>query len=400
MNASMNLDVEQYSNDELCNLVNLSYPYDDSDIVRNCSQLKDEILNGGSLASTDKAPVTNFINNVQRKLLNSLQTGTTEQEKILTSRNTSKINNFETNSRDPNKPMTTYEVTAIAGQVNPIAKNIMIKSLNIDTKFRENYYGTSSTDMHITLPTMYKNVLSVTLRAIELPNTFYSISRGLDNNYFSISTNAVSNKVVTIPDGNYTKEQFVNFVNNVELPRLGLETELELLIDEVSQKTVIAAKSATSSFTDLTLNFGVTSDGSEDTSNPIQLKLGWMLGFRNAKYTGSHSYASEGLSDFKGTRYVFLSVDDYNNNVNDYFASAFTSSLLGKNILGRISLKKDAFETNTMNNGDMVNKTRNFFGPVDIQKLHIQLLDEYGRNINMNNMDYSFCLDFTCIYET
>ena len=48
-----------------------------------------------------------------------------------------------------------------------------------------------------------------------------------------------------------------------------------------------------------------------------------------------------------------------------------------------------------MNNGDMVNKTRNFFGPVDIQKLHIQLLDEYGRNLNMNNMDYSFCLDFT-----
>ena len=125
-----------------------------------------------------------------------------------------------------------------------------------------------------------------------------------------------------------------------------------------------------------------------------------MLGFRNANYTGSHSYVSEGLSDFKGTRYVFLSVDDYNNNVNDYFASAFTSSLLGKNILGRISLKKNGFETNTMNNGDMVNKTRNFFGPVDIQKLHIQLLDEYGRNLNMNNMDYSFCIDFTCIYET
>ena len=400
MNANMNLDVEQYSNDELCNLVNLSYPYDDNDIVRNCSQLKEEIVNGGSLAPRDKEPVTSFINTVQQKLLFSLQRGTTEQEKILTNRDTSKINNFETNSRNPNKPMTTYEVTAIGGKVNPIAKNIMIKSLNIDTKFRENYYSTSSTDMHITLPAMYKNVLSVTLRAIELPNTFYSISRGLDNNYFSITTNAAANKVVTVPDGNYTKEQFVDYVNNVSLPKLGLETEIELVIDEVSQKTIIARKAATASFTDLTLNFGVTSDGTEDTSNPVQLKLGWMLGFRNANYTGSHSYVSEGLSDFKGTRYVFLSVDDYNNNVNDYFASAFTSSLLGKNILGRISLKKNGFETNTMNNGDMVNKTRNFFGPVDIQKLHIQLLDEYGRNLNMNNMDYSFCIDFTCIYET
>ena len=41
---------------------------------------------------------------------------------------------------------------------------------------------------------------------------------------------------------------------------------------------------------------------------------------------------------------VFLSVDDYNNNVNDYFASAFTSSLLGKNILGRISIKEGLLE--------------------------------------------------------
>ncbi len=400
MNNSMNLDVNNYSNDELCNLVNLTYPYNNEEVVRNCSRLKDDILRDGSLGSQDKYSVSEFINNVQSNLLLSLQTGVTEQEKLLTNKNTSLTNVETTNSKDQSKPMTTYEVSAIGGVVNPIAKNIIVKSLNIDTKFRENYYSSSSTDIQLTLPNMYKNVLAIHLRSIELPNTFYSISRGLGNNYFSISTNAVSNKIVMIPDGNYTKEQFVNFVNNIELPRLGLETEIELVIDDTSQKTVIAAKSATSSFTDLTLDFGVTSDGSEDTSNPLQLKLGWLLGFRNSKYTGSHSYASEGLCDFKGNRYVFLSVDDYNNNVNDYFASAFTSSLLGKNILGRISIKEGAFGMNSMNNSDMVTKTRNFFGPVDIQKLHIQLLDEYGRNINMNNMDYSFCLDFTCIYET
>jgi len=26
--------------------------------------------------------------------------------------------------------------------------------------------------------------------------------------------------------------------------------------------------------------------------------------------------------------------------------------------------------------------------------MHIQVLDEYGRNINLNNMDFSFCLSF------
>ena len=28
-----------------------------------------------------------------------------------------------------------------------------------------------------------------------------------------------------------------------------------------------------------------------------------------------------------------------------------------------------------------------------------QLMDEYGRIMNLNNMDFSFCLDFTCIYD-
>ena len=400
MNNSMNLDVNNYSNEELCNLVNLSYPYNNNQVMQNCSRLKDEILSDGSLGSQDKQSVSEFINSVQQNLLFSLQTGVTEQEKLLTQKNTSGINNVETtNKQDQSRPMATYEVSAVGGVVNPIAKNIIVKSLNIDTKFRENYYSTSSTDIHLTLPNTYKNVLAIHLRSIELPNTFYTISRGLGNNYFSISTNAISNKIVTIPDGNYTKAQFVAYVNDVALPKLGLDSEIIMSIDDTSQKTIIAKKS-TGTITSLTLDFGVTSDGSEDKSNPVQLKLGWVLGFRVSKYTGSLSYASEGLCDFKGNRYLFLSVDDYNNNVNDYFASAFTSSLLGKNILGRISIKEDAFAMNSINNNDMVTKTRNYFGPVDIQKLHIQLLDEYGRNINMNSMDYSFCLDFTCIYES
>ena len=43
--------------------------------------------------------------------------------------------------------------------------------------------------------------------------------------------------------------------------------------------------------------------------------------------------------------------------------------------------------------------TRTYFGPVDIQKLHIQFLDEYGRVIDLNNMDWSFTLSFILQYD-
>ena len=50
-------------------------------------------------------------------------------------------------------------------------------------------------------------------------------------------------------------------------------------------------------------------------------------------------------------------------------------------------------------NFNLITSPRQYFGPVDIQKLQIQLLDEYGRILNLNNMDYSFCLTFQTIYE-
>jgi hypothetical protein len=47
----------------------------------------------------------------------------------------------------------------------------------------------------------------------------------------------------------------------------------------------------------------------------------------------------------------------------------------------------------------LVTTSRQYFGPVDIQKMQIQLLDEYGRVLDMNNMDYSFCLSFQTVYD-
>ena len=46
-----------------------------------------------------------------------------------------------------------------------------------------------------------------------------------------------------------------------------------------------------------------------------------------------------------------------------------------------------------------VNRTREYFGPVDIQRLHVSLYDEFGRIIDLNNMDWSFSLTFEILYN-
>jgi hypothetical protein len=123
------------------------------------------------------------------------------------------------------------------------------------------------------------------------------------------------------------------------------------------------------------------------------------MGFREGYYENNVSYVSEGIIDFVGTKYIYLVVDDFNNSVNDGFYGAFTSSILNKNILARISLQGSVFSVLSQNNFILITTPRQYFGPVDIQKLQIQLLDEYGRILNLNNMDYSFCLTFQTIYD-
>jgi hypothetical protein len=123
------------------------------------------------------------------------------------------------------------------------------------------------------------------------------------------------------------------------------------------------------------------------------------MGFREGYYENNVSYVSEGIIDVVGTKYIYLVVDDFNNSVNDGFYGAFTSSLLNKNILARISLQGSVFSVLSQNNFILITTPRQYFGPVDIQKLQIQLLDEYGRILNLNNMDYSFCLTFQTIYD-
>ena len=49
--------------------------------------------------------------------------------------------------------------------------------------------------------------------------------------------------------------------------------------------------------------------------------------------------------------------------------------------------------------GTLQDNDRKYFGPVNIKRMHIQLIDEYGEIIDLNNQDYCFNLEFEVLYE-
>ena len=242
------------------------------------------------------------------------------------------------------------------------------------------------------------------LTAIELPITYYNVSKQYGNSFFSITVDTSSNTdtgIVNIPDGNYNFEGIVNVINN-ELALLGGNFSFITFlinINNASGSGQMMVGPNNTSITAITLNFQADRFGNDDRSTPLPLKFGWMLGFRNGIYTNSINYVSEGIVDITGPRYVYLVIDDHNNNVNNGFFSAFNSSLLNNNILARISLQASSFNIQIENNLNIVSTSREYFGPINLQAITVQLLDDYGRNLDLNNMDFSFCLTLTTGYD-
>ena len=309
----------------------------------------------------------------------------------------------------PDKPyLSSFPSEYFPGIINPLKKRTIKKNLNIDSRFRDNYYSSTASNFSVFLPAQFNDVLNMQLSAIELPITYYNVSKQYGNNFFSITVDTSSNtstSVVNIPDGNYNFEGIVSVINN-ELMLLGGNFAFITFLINISNNSgsgqmMVGPNDTTipSIITSITLNFQADRFGNDDRSTPLPLKFGWLLGFRNGIYTNSINYVSEGIVDITGPRYVYLVIDDHNNNVNNGFFSAFNSSLLNNNILARISLQANPFNIQVEKNLNIVSTAREYFGPINLQNMTVQLLDDYGRNLDLNNMDFSFCLTLTTGYD-
>jgi hypothetical protein len=425
MNSNFDLNIQNYTIKELEELFELPNNYDESIIEIQETKLRQNIIGDRSIISVTKNKTLEFVTKVKKTLTENLKTNLTPNTNVAKlAKNWENIYNMNktlersdlVNAGSTNiikRDVTPYGQSSPSefyqGTINPLNKRILRQNINIDTRFRENYYTTSASNFHVDLPLRLTDVVSLQLSALEFPSTFYVISQVFGNNFFVLESPEVDPLVVTIPDGNYDYFALQDYINNFLSGLLPTNpyAQIQFLADVNtgslgaqggSGKMVIGLKSG-STITSFSINFLTDRYGNDDRQTPLPLKLGWLMGFRNGYYENNTTYVSEGIINLVGPRYIYLVVDDFNNSVADGFYGAFTSSVLNKNILARISLQGSVYNYLSKDNFNLISTPRQYFGPVDIQKLQIQLLDEYGRILNLNNMDYSFCLTFQTIYD-
>lgn len=302
--------------------------------------------------------------------------------------------NERTGQNDKNAPdwLQPNKRTDLGLQPNQLKNRIIITQLSIDTKFRKDYFNTQSTDFVIDLTTSLKNVISMRLASLEIPNISHVISANLGTNALIFTKNNVSHSI-TVPSGNYeywllaSKLNAATSQNGGNLNALGATVS----IDATSLRTTIKSNDNTI----INLDFG----NPVNPHAPPMRTLGWLLGFRNRKYEGHTEYTSEGAVDMAGSKYFFLSINDFNQSVHDVVTAVYENSFMRNNIIARIPMREGKGVVLFDDCTDKITKKRHYFGPVNINKLHIKVIDEFGMPIDLLAADYSLALEFQILYE-
>lgn len=318
----------------------------------------------------------------------------------------------------------------------PIEKKTIKNSIQIDSKFRSNYDYTTASNFSISLPSPQKKVVSMNLVCPYIPFSNFAIQEKKGNSKFMIlvgSGNLVDGDtyisyLCQLPDGNYTVG------SNSEAPN-GITTHMQnnLIVNEgsvVYHKDGVSTFNNTSdSFMDLSYNvsqatgrsiftnnngsvdyivhFMVNSDGNIDETMNFKESLGWELGFRKKIYNieNGENLTSEGICYIGGNRTLYISVNDGQKNISNHMIIGYNGTSMDSNILYQLKMNyyfiTEGFysSSNDYRNSECINSGRNYFGPVDIHRLHIKLLDEYGDEVSLNHMDWSFTLIFETMYN-
>jgi len=444
-----NTDISSYTIQELFSMLDIKIT-DTSDVVsikKLISERTDKYID--QFEKAERNGIADFFKNVKMELLGNKTDGVLTNAQQLLLKYDKAYNPLAKIKPGSSESM----FDSNGGSGNPINRKTVTKLLNIDSKFRQNYANTSSTDYLIDLPYQINNVIEIKLSDLELPSTFYPITPAKANNYFWFSTFTQAQMDADEPniyylhvkEGNYYFDNLITLINTTlkkmstsdiegylfdPLPisvsfdlnynnlggvgngtgkvSIGIFSTSDISLNLTQEIVKIELNFEAPAIPGLTTSKRILDDNLKriyytKSSIPIEQRFGWMMGFRSSFYgrvSGSVIYfISESVLNVLGPRYLFLVVDDFNKSNNVNFISTSKYGLLPDNIIARISMKGPAFSIQAQNDYSVYAEPRYYFGPVNITKIQIKLVDEFSRLVDLNNNDFSFTLRLTTVYS-
>jgi hypothetical protein len=386
--SAIDLDIDHYNNEDLERFFNLGKNYSESDVASKEVIMREKLL-GSVSDKVFQNKLFMFLDEAKRILLQNVKRSPLApgdgSNFIIEKPKDSIMNHID--------PMNTFSSDTATGYLNRLRRRTRIMTLAMNTLFRD-ANSTSSTDCLFSLTYTLKNVVGIRLLSVELPESIYLVSNAVMSNwlYIWVPATDVSGNIF-IPEGCYDAISISLTLENVINSTLGV-TDFSVLIDPISKRTTITHN--------LGYDFELSlynPDSEICKSIKFQQSLGWILGYRERLYSNSYSYESEGLFSAAPLEYMLFSLNDYNFSNSSNVVVQLYDSYLDKNILAKIPYSNNNFQILF----DGVNKVlaphRQYYGPIDIKKLAMKLLNKFGQVVDINCMDFSFTLEVEMVYD-
>lgn len=343
MDESNNLNIDDYSIDDLQELFDLHHDFDDDDVnnslidlLKKYSALGEEkymhFLKNAREKLIKYIEIRNMDNNQNDNLsennnddvdsivddnINSTELYTKEYLKDVNLLNqvVNRKNNVDITDKDKHfiytrnrEPIVQgHNVPFVQGQVNPTLRNINKSIVSLDSQMRQNLTSdTNNITYDLSEPLI--DVMALRVMSVEIKHCWYTFDKSYGTTDFLID-----NTLFQIPDGNYSYTELMNTINS-ELSSHNFSFII-FSYNSNTGKTQILNRDMTPH----TISFynNETPGVKKKNSN-----FGWLLGFKtfdtsyNIQYTiqASQTIFSSGLLDVYGPRYILLELDDYNNN--------------------------------------------------------------------------------------
>jgi hypothetical protein len=303
--------------------------------------------------------------------------------------------------------------------------------VSIDSKYRDNFENEPviTNNFQVSFANRFNKVESMEILEFTAPTSIKIIGDSMKNNYFHVhvgpkpnpNTNSDPNPgnliKVTIDDfyriernilSSEDNKKFITQLNN-KLSALDLSfsfnfnnTDSNDDIDTMMDRTLHVVNNTGN---DVTLYFNQTPSGAQDPNCILFKTLGHILGFRHLEVTiiEGATYITPAVLDLISFKYAYLIVDDFQSNgetnivaENVYSVPCAQNMKFGCNILAKVNYKNDA-NYNVSNR--IITTPRMYYGNVDVAKLRVTLVNEFGDLVDTHGAEWAFTLKFNCIYQ-
>jgi hypothetical protein len=440
MDQNFDLDINNYTSNDLLSFFKLDENYTFDDLTtRELAIIKEVTKANSKYATKYKFDIVNFIKSAKEILISLKHELETNNE---IAKNTNRLASSAINrGRDESvgkiiNPL--YVHPALESNINPphsidgynYSTNTSVYVFN--TAARNDFFTSSPASCVFDLPLNWTNVIQLTLTSANIPNVMYAFNSESGTNQIYIEEDYTGfSGIVTIPEGNYVPYTIQGLlavlpVVNASFPdvltkaintTLGSGDRFKVIFDpsnysmtitnsmySFSMNTIIkdppvVCNAYSNTFNNNDENMNITDKSKIDTLTYLET-MGYLMGYREIYYSGKTSYTTESVFNNVYSNYLYFVLDDYTGSQ----TTSNTFGILGKGvlsqgILGVIPISSGVYTTTFDNNSNYIYKKREYFGPVNISRISVKILNQKGNLVNFHGADFSFALQVKTIYN-